>query len=165
MSFWEKHITIASVGVNEEGFNINVIDDEYEIDEIVSLYKMSDFKNGSISDKDIIKMINHYFSPQVEVIDNKYITNIHCNLWSKHDDILKFLETYKSNVNNIKKKNDIISFDELYKAYKSFCQAKQIVDKRILPLVSKQFFEKFVCQELNEHIKYEKFVSSEWNNI
>jgi hypothetical protein len=165
MSFWEKHITIASVGENEGGLNINVIDDEYEIDEIVSLYKMSDFKNGSISDKDIIKMINHYFSPQVEVIDNKYITNIHCNLWSKHDDILKFLETYKSNVNNIKKKNDIISFDELYKGYKSFCQAKQIVDKRILPLVSKQFFEKFVCQELNEHIKYEKFVSSEWNNI
>jgi hypothetical protein len=169
MSFWEKHITIASVGVNEEGLgegiNINVIDDEYEIDEIVSLYKMSDFKNGSISDKDIIKMINHYFSPQVEVIDNKYITNIHCNLWSKHDDILKFLETYKSNVNNIKKKNDIISFDELYKGYKSFCLAKQIVDKRIFPLVSKQFFEKFVCQELNEHIKYEKFVSSEWNNI
>ena len=167
MSFWEKHITIASVEENEGGLDegINVIDDEYEIDEIVSLYKMSDFKNGSISDKDIIKMINHYFSPQVEVIDNKYITNIHCNLWSKHDDILKFLETYKSNVNNIKKKNDIISFDELYKGYKSFCQAKQIVDKRILPLVSKQFFEKFVCQELNEHIKYEKFVSSEWNNI
>jgi len=160
LAFWEKHITILS-GIQE-----TVNDDEYEIDEIVSLYKISDYKNVFISDKDIIKMIHHYFSPQVEVIDNKYITNIACNLWSKHDDILKFLENYKNNVNNIKKKNDLISFDELYKSYKSFCQAKQLVDndKRLLPIVSKQFFEKYVCQELSEHIKYEKFVSSEWNN-
>jgi hypothetical protein len=34
----------------------------------------------------------------------------------------------------------------------------------MIPIVSKQFFEKFVCQELNDYIKYEKFVSSEWNN-
>uniref|UniRef100_A0A6C0I8D6 Uncharacterized protein n=1 Tax=viral metagenome TaxID=1070528 RepID=A0A6C0I8D6_9ZZZZ len=162
LAFWEKHITIIA------SESMNVIDDEYEIDEITSLYKISDYKNVSISDKDIIKMIHHYFSPQVEVIDNKYITNISCNLWSKHDDVLKFLETYKSNVNNIKKKNDLISFDELYKSYKSFCQVKQLVDKgsntRLLPIVSKQFFEKYVCHELNEYIKYEKFVSSEWNN-
>ena len=159
LTFWEKHITIITIE--------SVRDDEYEIDEIMSLYKNSDYKNVSIADKDIIKMIHHYFSPQVEVIDNKYITNISCNLWSKHDDVLKFLETYKGNVNNIKKKNDLISFDELYKSYKSFCQAKQLVDKdkRVMPIVSKQFFEKFVCQELNDYIKYEKFVSSEWNNI
>ena len=164
LTFWEKHITII-INVNE-GIE-SIIDDEYEIDEIMSLYKNSDYKNVSIADKDIIKMIHHYFSPQVEVIDNKYITNISCNLWSKHDDVLKFLETYKGNVNNIKKKNDLISFDELYKGYKSFCQAKQLVDKdkRVMPIVSKQFFEKFVCQELNDYIKYEKFVSSEWNNI
>ena len=151
MAFWEKHITIlTNVNINE-AIVTNVIDDEYEIDEIATLYKMSDFKNVSITDKDIIKMIHHYFSPQVEVIENKYITNISCNLWSKHDDILKFLDVYKGNVNNIKKKNDLISFDELYKSYKSFCQARQLVDKdkRLLPIVSKQFFEKFVCQELN----------------
>ena len=163
LTFWSKHITIITI---ESGIQESVIDDEYEIDEIATLYKISDYKGVSISDKDIIKMITHYFSPNVEVIDNKYITNISCNLWSKHDDVLKFLETYKGNVNNIKKKNDLISFDELYKGYKSFCQAKQLVDKdkRVMPIVSKQFFEKFVCQELNDYIKYEKFVSSEWNN-
>jgi len=181
MAFWNAHISIivtdnitnnvtnnVTNNITNNVTNIitnNIIDDEYEIDEIATLYKMSEFKNVSISDKDIIKMIHHYFSPQVEVIDNKYITNISCNLWSKHDDILKFLDVYKGNVNNIKKKNDLISFDELYKSYKSFCQAKQLVDKdkRLLPIVSKQFFEKFVCQELNEYIKYEKFVSSSWN--
>ena len=163
LTFWSKHITILNLNLNE---SVSIIDDEYEIDEIATLYKISDYKSVSISDKDIIKMITHYFSPNVEVIDNKYITNISCNLWSKHDDVTKFLETYKGNVNNIKKKNDLISFDELYKGYKSFCQAKQLVDKdkRVMPIVSKQFFEKFVCHELNDYIKYEKFVSSEWNN-
>ena len=168
LSFWEKHITIIANFNDGISVTNDIIDDEYEIDEIASLYKISDYKNVSISDKDIIKMIHHYFSPQVEVIDNKYITNISCNLWCKHDDILKFLETYKNNVNNIKKKNDLISFDELYKSYKSFHQSKQLVDKgtsRLVPIVSKQFFEKYVCQELNEYIKYEKFVSSEWNNV
>jgi len=160
ISFWNTHITILS----GSGSGPNT-DDEYEVDEIATLYKLSEFKNVSISDKDIIKMIHHYFSPQVEIIDNKYITNISCNLWSKQDDILNFLDVYKGSVNNIKKKNDLISFDELYKAYKSFCQAKQLVDKdkRLLPIVSKQFFEKIVCQELSEYIKYEKFVSSSWN--
>ena len=160
ISFWNTHITILS----GSGSGPNT-DDEYEVDEIATLYKLSEFKNVSISDKDIIKMIHHYFSPQVEIIDNKYITNISCNLWSKQDDILNFLDVYKGSINNIKKKNDLISFDELYKAYKSFCQAKQLVDKdkRLLPIVSKQFFEKIVCQELSEYIKYEKFVSSSWN--
>ena len=173
LAFWNAHITILTISDNISDSisdnisdNISINDDEYEIDEIASLYKISDYKQVSISDKDIIKMIHHYFSPQVEIIDNKYVTNISCNLWSKHDDIMKFLEIYKgsSNVNNIKKKNDLISFDELYKGYKLFCQSTQLVDKdkRMMPIVSKQYFEKSVCHVLNEHIKYEKFVSSSW---
>ena len=165
LAFWNAHITILTISDNISD-SISINDDEYEIDEIASLYKISDYKQVSISDKDIIKMIHHYFSPQVEIIDNKYVTNISCNLWSKHDDIIKFLEIYKGspNVNNIKKKNDLISFDDLYKGYKSFCQANQLIDKdkRMMPIVSKQYFEKSVCQILNEHIKYEKFVSSSW---
>ena len=67
LTFWEKHITILD---NNASF-----DDEYEVDEILTLYKSSEFKNVTISDKDIIKMINHYYTPQVDVIENKYITN------------------------------------------------------------------------------------------
>jgi hypothetical protein len=162
MSFWDKHITILDNETNANGF-----DDEYEVDEIMSLYKSSEFKNVSISEKDIIKMINHYFSPQIEVIDNKYITNIRCNLWIKHEDIRTQLETYKTtaqiadgNSNN----KELISFDELYKSYKSYCSAKHIVDKCMSPIVSKQFFEKFLLHELNSFIKFDKFVSSEWIN-
>ena len=172
LSFWEKHITILDNNVS--------FDDEYEVDEIATLYKSSEFKNVAISDKDIIKMINHYYSPPVEVIDNKYITNIRCNLWIKNEDIRSHLETFKGSqkgfqsvisntgvpgvinhsINNSNK--ELISFDELYKSYKSYCVAKQIVDKQVNPIVSKQFFEKFLLHELHQYIQFDKFVSSQW---
>jgi hypothetical protein len=179
LSFWDKHIAILDNNVS--------FDDEYEIEEILTLYKSSEFKNVPVSDKEIIKMINHYYSPQVEVIENKYITNIRCNLWIKHEDIHTHLETFKSaqkmvsntsvinhsinhsinnSINNsINHSNkELISFDELYKSYKSYCIAKHIVDKQVSPIVSKQFFEKFLLHELQQYIQFDKFVSSQWLN-
>jgi hypothetical protein len=155
LSFWEKNITITN---SEEDH----IFDEYEIDEISSIYKLTN-KSSNISDKEIIKMILHYFSPHVEVIDNKYITNIRCNLWSKQDDINEMLANYK-----MQKQNDLIdelsliSFDELYQNYKSYIHAKLIVDKVVHSIVSKHFFEKFLSHYLSEYIKFDRFVSSEW---
>ena len=170
LSFWDKHIAILDNNVS--------FDDEYEIEEILTLYKSSEFKTVPISDKEIIKMINHYYSPQVEVIENKYITNIRCNLWIKHEDIRIHLETFKSaqkmsiinsntsvinhSINHSNK--ELISFDELYKSYKSYCIAKHIVDKQVTPIVSKQFFEKFLLHELQQYIQFDKFVSSQWLN-
>ena len=108
-------------------------------------------------------MIFHYFSPQVEVIDNKYITNIKCNLWSKHDDINEMLSNYKlQKQNELIDDQSLISFDELYKNYKSYIHAKLIVDKIVHPIVSKHFFEKFLSHYLSEYIKFDKFVSSDW---
>jgi hypothetical protein len=139
-------------------------DDEYEIDELTTLYKNSDKKAGQISEANIIKMICHYFSPQVEIIDNKYITNIKCNLWLKHDDINEFLESHKFNMINagLHPKSDIISFDDLYQTYKMFFKAKGTVDQKNYPIVSKQFFEKYLTSQLTIYIKFDKFVSSEW---
>ena len=161
LSFWEKHITIT---------NDTNIDDEYEIDELMTLYKFYDKKNTQISDTNMIKMICHYFSPCVEVIDNKYITNIKCNLWCKHDDIKCFLELHKVNLMNDYSKNvqnppsDLISFDDLYQSYKIYFNAKAIVDKKIYPIVSKHYFERFILTQLSKYIKFDKFVSSEWLN-
>jgi hypothetical protein len=155
LCFWEKHITITT---GKE----NYPDDEYEIDEISSIYKLTN-KSSNISDNEIIKMIVHYFHPQVEVIDNKYITNIRCNLWSKHDDINEMLADYK-----ILKQNDLIdelsliSFGDLYQHYISYIRAKLVVEKSFHPIVSKHFFEKFLSHYLSEFIKFDKFVSSEW---
>lgn len=158
LSFWEKYIVITSD---------NSLDDEYEIDEFITLYKSSDQKNSQISDINMIKMICHYFSPQVEVIDNKYITNIKCNLWNKQDDINDYLNSYKSNVfiAGINPHTELISFDELYQGYKLYFKAKGIIDQKILPIVSKQFFEKFLTNQLQIYIKFDKFVSSEWLQV
>jgi hypothetical protein len=159
LSFWDKHITIT---------NDQSVDDEYEIDELMCLYKNHDKKINQLTDTNMIKMICHYYSPQVEVIDNKYITNIKCNLWSKNDDVNDFLQDYKfhkfTNLVNIgmNPNVDIISFDDLYQSYKNYIIAKSVVDQKINLIVSKQFFEKYLINQLQEFIKFDKFVSSEW---
>jgi len=156
LSFWEKHITITA---SEEEH----CDDEYEIDEISSIYKLTN-KSSNISDKEIIKMIVHYFNQQVEVIDNKYITNIRCNLWSKHDDINEMLANYKTQKQDeLADDTSLISFADLYQSYISYIQAKLIVEKSSFhPIVSKHFFEKFLSHYLAKYIKFDKFVSSDW---
>ena len=155
LSFWDKHITIT---------NDQSVDDEYEIDELMTLYKNHDKKLGQLSDTNMIKMICHYFCPQVEVIDNKYITNIKCNLWSKNKDVNDFLQDYKTNLVNmgLNQNADIISFDDLYQSYKNYITAISVVEQKVNLIVSKQFFEKYLTNQLQEFIKFEKFVSSEW---
>jgi hypothetical protein len=155
LSFWDKHITI----ITDDLVSDKLCDEEYEIDEISSLYKQTNKSSINISDKEIIKMIWHYFHPGVEVIDNKYITNIHCNLWSKHDDINEMLAYYKQQQHP---EISLISFDELYQNYKSYIQAKNAVENLFHPIVSKHFFEKFLSQYLAEYVKFDKFVSSDW---
>lgn len=151
ISFWEKYITITS----------DSLDDEYEVDEIMTLYKNSEHGTSQISDINMIKMICHYFSPQVEVIDNKYITNIKCNLWSKHDDINEFLNSYKITYFNTNT-TELILIDDLYQGYKSYYNAKGIIEQKNYLIVSKQFFEKFLINQLSIYIHFDKFVSSDW---
>jgi hypothetical protein len=150
LSFWDKHIVITTD---------SSVDDEYEVDELLTLCKIYDKKLSQLTDMNMIKMICHFYSPQVEIIDNKYIYNIRCNLCSKTDDVQEFLQSYKTNTQTCV---DIISFDELYQSYKNYVNAKSLVEQRPYLIVSKQFFEKSVTNQLSEFIKFDKFVSSEW---
>jgi len=140
LSFWDKHIIITSD---------NSLDDEYEIDDFITLYKNSEPNSLQISDINMIKMICHYFSPHVEIIDNKYITNIKCNLWNKQGDINEFLSLYKFNLLNagIHPNLELNSFDELYQGYKAYFKAKGVIEQHILPIVSKTYFEQFLNLE------------------
>jgi hypothetical protein len=155
LSFWDKYITITSDNKDY---------DEYEIDELITLYKSQDPKNAQVSEIIMIKMICHYFSPEVEVVDNKYITNIRCNLWSKQDDINEFLIQYKMNLMNSQCESNqgLTSFDDFYQSYKAYFKAKSVLDQRAIPIVSKHFFEKCLSNELTKYIVFEKFVTSEW---
>lgn len=153
LSFWDKYIVITN----------DNFDDEYEIDELITLYKNSNQKISQISDTNMIKMVRHYFSPQVEIIDNKYVTNIKCNLWSKHDDINEYLYYFKNITSKADEKaQQLISFEELYQGYRNYFKAKSVTEQKTFPIVSKHFFEKFISNQLTTYIQFDKFVSSDW---
>ena len=159
LSFWDKHIVFTDA------------EEEYEIDELMTLYKnysdtasstATTMANKRIIDTDMIKMIWHYYSPQVEIIDNKYITNIKCLLWNKNDEVRDFLQSYKVNANKTELQTDIINFDDLYQSYKKYINAKTIVENKISLIVSKHYFEKYILNQLSDFVQFDKFVSSEW---
>ena len=161
LAFWEKHIFVCEPNEEDE------FDNEYEIDELLTLYKNST-GNQPIRDEEIIKIIRHFFTPNVEIIDNKYVSNIKCNLWDKQSDIKEMLVHYKeTHVNKADATDNLLSIDDLYESYKLYIHAKCVVEKEknANPIVSKQFFEKFVTFYLMYYIKFDKFVSSEWLNL
>ena len=148
LSFWEKCIVIINDNDN--------CDNEYEIDELMTLYKRYEKKSIQLTEQNMIKMICHYYSPYVKVIDDKYITNIKCNLWYKNEDVNIFLES-KLILSNLETNSDIISFDDLYQLYKN---SKTKLKNNMI--VSKQFFDKYITHKLSQFIKFEMFVSLEY---
>jgi hypothetical protein len=58
--------------------------------------------------------------------------------------------------------SDLTSFDELYNEYRAYFKAKGLVNQQSLPIISKQFFEKFLTNQLSLYVKFDKFVSSDW---
>ena len=144
INFWETSVT-------------GPIDNELEVDEVCSLFKLwpSKMTNGNINEETVIKILKHFF-PNVVIIEDKYILNVSCILWDKNKDITDSIEYIKEQVNN-NYKLALISFDDAYNYYYNFCvlQSKKLI-------VSKRFFEKFLYINLSQHIVYEKFIETEW---
>ena len=160
LSFWDKYITIEE---SDKEY-------DYEIDELCALYKSSEFKNVSINDSTMLNMIVHYFYQSVDIIENKYITNIKCSLWNKEDDIFEYITYFKNSTieSNEKQSNNkktvttsdsnLISFDDLYQKYRTYFRSKSIVEKKQIFIVSKQYFEKYLLINLSNFIQFEKFL-------
>jgi hypothetical protein len=123
--FWEKTIQITNTSEDTE---IEEIENEFEIDELCSLFKKwicqpqtSEVlsKSGNINERDVIKIIKHFY-PNVEIEDNKYVLNISCTMWDKVSDVNQYLQMFHTKCkDNQKKGTDIslISFDEIYDFY------------------------------------------------
>jgi hypothetical protein len=140
LTFWNKHISISKDD-----------NDEYEIDELLYLYKISSCKNTYISDTEMLRMIKHYYSHAVKIIDDKYVTNVRCNLWSKNDDIDEFLNNYNG--------KGLISTDDLYNSYKSYFKAKEMLNNNTnYLLTSKQYFEKNVLKKMMNDVECDNFI-------
>ncbi len=150
LSFWDKYIIVGD-------FNT-----EYEVDELINIYKSTEFKNININDKTMVNMINHYFDKTVEIIDNKYITNIKCNLWDKDYDLHEYIKYYvqlgKDRAPKAWVNEEVISFSDLYRKYMSYTKSKAIVDNKALFIVSKQYFENYLLTNLSELIKQSGFI-------
>lgn len=162
IDFWDTNIIFESQ-YNE--------DNEFEIDEICTLFKKWNNKNkgnnANISEHNVLKIIEHFY-PNVEIAENKYVLNIKCKLWDKWADIdialnnLK-LSKYSSDENNSPDECSLLSFDDAYDYYFNFCN-KNKMSSDAKYVVSKRFFEKYLYSNLSNFIEFEKFISSSWFN-
>lgn len=158
IKFWNSTITFHDDSSNNDN---DLFSGELEIDELCSLFKIWSKKtsetlmtNGNISEENVIKIIKHFY-PNIEIIEDKYILNLFCNLWIKESDIEKSFEYIKQ---EIKKNNiiDLVSFDELYKYYNKYCNINSMK-----MIVSKRFFEKRLLFAFSDFVAYDNFLKIE----
>ncbi len=157
IQFWESTISIATG---------SDFDHEIEVDELCGLFKKWIHGNneityyaGNTNEHDILKILNHYF-PTIEIVDNKYILNVQCNLWNKIGDMNQALVSLKNHYKEsvlLNQNSSLISFDEIYAYY--------IKHKQIKFTISKLYFEKYLYSELADYIEFDKFVSISWISI
>ena len=156
IKFWDNTITVVNdiTTSNVE----DCFDNEFEVDELCALFKYwskqnksneTILSNGTISDENVLKILKHFF-PNIEIVEDKYVLNITCNLWNKIDDIKKsIMFIYNEN------KLPLISFDAAYNYYCIFCNTNSYKF-----IVSKRYFEKYFKFYCANHIVYEKFIET-----
>jgi hypothetical protein len=139
LAFWEKYIV---EDIYEEG---------YEMDELLALFKQKE-KKITLSETEMLRLIQYYGFSSISIENNKYVTNIRCSLWDKQQDVSNFLDWFQQNVDLI---DDIISFDELYNGYKKQNKTKNTMN------VSKQYFEKIVNKKCSSFVQ-DRFLNADW---
>lgn len=175
LTFWNKYVNIINSHQDNESENNNselIFQFEnngdflfqYEVDELLTLYKIYNENNNiviSINEKDIIKIITHFFYPDVKIIEQKYIINITCKLWNKYEEVKLILDNIlqEKDTLQIEKTDNLLSLDELYEIYKLKIHTKIITENKNLLIVSKYYFEKCVEFYWADYIKFDKFVS------
>lgn len=145
IQFWETTIVKD---------NDNVFDVELEIDEICSLFKLwtkqhNSLTNGNLIEENALKIVKHFFSP-IEIIEEKYILNVSCSLWDKIKDMNDSFQYIKEVVKN---NEQLISFDDAYNYYYKFCSLHSYKC-----IVSKRYYQKYICFKFADYIVYEKFI-------
>jgi len=141
LQFWDEHMIITTDP-----------QDEYELDELVTLCKTS--SKIQVSEKDISRFVEHFF-PSVVIEDSKYVRFLFCRLWDKKTAIDNFLLRYHPPPNMESESDDgIVSFDELYQSYHTTTTDSFIV--------SKQYFERYLVHKLEDFVCHEQFVKVEW---
>jgi hypothetical protein len=152
ISFWEQNIIVHPENPED------LLGNELELDELCAIFKhwvkTTDdpvLSNGNISEEYILKIMKHFFN-NIDIVDNKYILNVSCNLWDKNSDIYSSFSFIK---NKIKETINLplISFDDVYNYY---CQYSNFKSHKFI--VSKSYFEKYLYIKIEDFIVFSKFI-------
>jgi hypothetical protein len=145
LNFWE---TTVKVDTNSE----------LEIEEIVVLFKIFASANestaSSANEEEVLKLLHHYYN-QLDIFEKKVICNVACSLWDKNSEILQVLQQFKEMCLKKKIKTSLITFDSIYSFY-----VKQKHHHKLC--ISKRYFEKFIDENMEDHIVIEKCINSSW---
>lgn len=163
ISFWNENIIytntdtelISNIDNNELNINNFNFNYDYEIAEILQLYKNSNYKCGNLNSKNVSRIINHYFYSNVIIIDDKYLKGIKCKLWNKNDEIKKFLDNYKYNLIKNDNLNDFISINKIYNEYKKNCINKNLI-------ISNDYFQEYILLYLCNYITHDNLIDIKW---
>lgn len=165
IQFWDE--TMVEEGDTEPNKELL----EYEMEEIWQLYKNWANSTGSgggaatlLSEKEIADLVS-YFYPNVEIEDEKYIRGIRCILWDKQMDVQVAMDQLWENekIKSPKHQRDNIDRVSIYDAYvwysdyyiPSRTSGKASPAKQPTKiLVSKSYFEKYVCDQYRVDDKY-----------
>lgn len=161
LTFWEETVVIDET------------ESDMEIDELICLLRKWCVTNNesfpNLTDKQIIDLISYYF-PSIEIERDKYITGIHCSIWDKQMDIQTSLTSLKDmlrerNNNSPRTTSPSVVYDiPIYDAYTYYCKmfSNTREDKQMKLIVSKNYFEKYVLENLIDYIVDEKYISMDW---
>jgi len=153
IKFWDE-----TIQQNEE---IGI--EELELDELCVLFKVwvkneeSAYSSGNINEENVLKILCHFF-PNVSIIEDKYVLNIRCILWDKIKDINASFESIKV---YFKHKQPLVLLP-LTDAYNCYCKFLGLNNKFI---VSKRYFEKYLCIKIVDYIVHDDFISNKWLNL
>ena len=144
ITFWKKTITKDYTN-------------EYDTDEIALIFKnYSKEKDLRISETEIITILN-YFMPNTEIVDNKTIQNISCEIWNKNEDVKLSLDFIREKYKMLDKKYRA-SFYDIYKEYCYLCENNE---KQYI--VNKIYFEKYILNNISgEFIDDDEFLNQKW---
>jgi hypothetical protein len=143
------------------GDTMESVDNEYdlEIEEIRMLFKRWTSENNifvnHMNESQLVDLIAYYF-PETEIEDNKYIHKMKNIFWNKKEDIENALELFR---NGIDTSNSLSNFS-FYETYEFYCKHQGSNNSSMI--VSKQYFEKYILENLSNYVIDDSFISSDW---
>lgn len=152
IQFWETTIKSDITEDLKDGF-----ENEFEMEEIYSLFKMWSKNKNVLSEETILKILKHFF-PGVEIVEDKFILHIKSTSWDKVSDINKSLPYIKTMIQQ-NQPLTLISIDDMYTHYRTY-----FIINSAKFIVSKRYFEKYIYFTFADYVVYDKFLKSEWIN-